>query len=153
MLLFLFVQPVEKFAEAVDQVALGDHHEDRETQVERALDAIELLGDFSRLGLDLVGGVEDQAVGGNDQQQPVDRALRAVLREKAQEFGPFRAGAGLGLGEEVLAGGVENDRVIREPPVHVDRAAGALEIVLQARRKWNARVPNRFGLAGARILR
>jgi len=54
VLLRLDAQSVEKFAEAVDQVALGDDDEDREAQVERALNPVELLGDLSGLDFNLV---------------------------------------------------------------------------------------------------
>ena len=44
-------QAVEEFAEAVDLVALGDDDENREADVQDALDDIELLGDLAGLFL------------------------------------------------------------------------------------------------------
>ena len=41
--------------------------------------------------------------------------------------------------------------MVGEPPVHVDRAADALKLVLHAGRKSDVAVPDRFGFSGARF--
>ena len=84
------VEVVEEFAEAVEQVALGDDDEDGEAHAQGALDLVELLGDLGGLLLDGVGGVLDEGVDGDDQQHAVDGAVGAVLLEELEEFVPIR---------------------------------------------------------------
>jgi len=57
---------LEELAEAVEQVAFRDDDEDGESDLEDALDLVELFGDAVGLPLDLVGGVGDQSVGRYD---------------------------------------------------------------------------------------
>ena len=73
---------IKEFPEAVNLVAFGDNDEDRKAHVEHALNHIQLLRDLAGLALDVIGRVLDQAVGRNDEQQPVDRAVGTVLLEE-----------------------------------------------------------------------
>jgi hypothetical protein len=57
-------------------------------------------------------------------EHAVDRLLGAVFLELLEERDPLVAVVGLG---RVAAGGVEEDRLVREPPVAVARAADAAD--------------------------
>ena len=138
---------LEELAEAVDQVALRDHHEHGEPHAQRPLNLVELLGDPRALPLQLVGRVLDQRVRRDAQQHAVDRAVRAVRAEQLQKLPPLAGRAGLDLLEHQPPGGVQDDGVVREPPVHVDGAAGALELVLEAGREADVAVADGLGLA------
>ena len=143
------VQIVKEFPETVDQVTFCDENEDREPDIQRALDGVELLGDLCALGFDLFRRVLDQAVRGNDKDHTVDGAVGAALPDEGQEFLPFAGGPCLDVFEHQAARGIENDGIVGEPPVHVDGAAGALEIIVQAGRESDVRVANRLGFARA----
>ena len=140
---------LEELAEAVDEVALGDDDEDGESHFEDAADDVELLCDLLGLGLDGVGGVGDEGVGRDDEHEAVDGAGGAGGAEEAEELLPLACGACLDLLEHEAAGGVENNGVVGEPPVHVDGAAGALEGVLEAGWEAYVAVADGLGLAGA----
>ena len=148
LVLAVGVHVVEELAEAVEQVALRDEHEDGETHVERALDDIELLGDLACLAGNVGFGVLDEAVAGDDKQQAVDGTVGPVAFEEFEELGPFVGLAGSDLLEHEPARGVEQNGAVGEPPVHVDGAADALHFVLQA--GWEADVAMADGLGLAR---
>ncbi|EDY19680.1 hypothetical protein CfE428DRAFT_2856 [Chthoniobacter flavus Ellin428] len=58
-----------------------------------------------------------------------------MLFQEREKLLPFTGGARGHFFEEQTTRGVEDHGLIREPPVHVDRAADALEFILHARRE------------------
>ena len=58
-----------------------------------------------------------------------------MLFQEAEELTPFACYPRFNFLKNQSAGGVENDGVISESPIHVDGAAYPLEFVLQTRRK------------------
>src|SRR5580765_4920731 len=146
----------EEFAEPVNLIALGDDDVNGETKIEDALDHIQLLRDLAGLGGDIFGGIFDQTVGRNDEQQAVDRTIGAVLSQQLQEFAPFTRLAGFNFLEHQSPGGIEHDRVVGEPPVHVDGAArahvpDAVVALVHAGREPDVAMTDRLGLARARL--
>ena len=75
--------------------------------------------------------------------------LGRLLLEELEEFLPFVGGAGDDFLEHEAAGGIEDDGVVGEPPVHVEGAAGALELVLEAGGEADVAVADGLGFAGA----
>src|SRR5260370_39639972 len=149
MLELRIVQAVEELAKAVDLVAFGHGNEYREAHVELALDDVELLGDVAGFFLDFVGGIFDEAVGGDDKEKAVDGAVGAVLLEEHEELLPFAGFAGLDVLEHQAASGVEQHGVVGEPPIHVDSATDALEFVLHAGWEPYVAMANGFSLSRA----
>ena len=145
------VEVVEEFAEAVEEVAFGDDDEDGEAHAEDALDLVELLGDLGGFFLDGVGGVLDEGIDGDDQEHAVDGAVGAVALEELEELVPFVGGAGDDFLEHEASGGIEDDGLVGEPPVHVEGSAGALELVLEAGREADVAVADGLGFSGARL--
>src|ERR1700719_2717403 len=133
----------------MDQVALCHQDEDRKTNVQLALDYLKLPGDFGGFAFHLRRRILDQTLHRDGQQQPVHWAVVPMLFQEAEELTPFARYPRFNFLKNQSARGVENDRVISEPPIHVDGAAYPLEFVLQTRRKAGLGMTNRFGLAGA----
>ena len=80
---------LEKLAESDDLVALGDDDRDGEAHFEHPLNHIELTGDGRGGAIDLLGGILEQALGGDDQKQAVDGAVGPCRAEELEELGPF----------------------------------------------------------------
>ena len=140
---------VEKFAEAGEQVALGDDDIDREPHVEHALNHVELLRDLAGLLQNFLGGIFDQILDGDGEEESVDRAVGPGFFQQGEELAPLAGLAGADFLEHELARRVENDRVVREPPVHVDGAAHALQSVLHSGRETDVAPADGLGLARA----
>src|SRR5258705_2372340 len=142
-------QPVEKLAEAIDLVALGNDDINGKAHVEHALDDVKLLGDLAGFAGDIVSRILDKTVGGNNKKETVDRAIGTVFLKEIQKLLPLTLLAGFDLLEHEAAGGIEQHGVIGEPPIHVNGAADALKLVLHPGRETDIAVTNRFGLARA----
>ena len=98
----------------------------------------------------LLGRVLEERRGRDDDEDAVDRAVPAVLLQQLQEGRPLRGVGGRLLLEREPPGGVEDDRLVREPPVAVARAARAREGVA-ADRELEPRVLERRALARLRL--
>src|SRR5439155_16155927 len=101
--------------------------------------------------LDGIGRIFDETVGRNDEEKTIDRAVGTILFEEVKEFLPLAGFARLDLLEHQPAGSIEQNSVVREPPVHIDRAANALKFVLHSWGKANIAVANGLGFARARF--
>ncbi len=143
------VEVVEEFAEAVEEIALGDDDEDGEADAEEALDLVELLSDFGGFFLDGIGGVLDEGIDGDDEEDAADGAVGAIVFKELEELVPFVGGAGGDFFEHETAGGIENDGLVGEPPVHVEGAARTLELVLKAGGEADVAMADSFGFSGA----
>ena len=140
----------EELGEAEDAVGLGDQDEDREADLQHLLEVEQLLADVLGLALLLVGRVLDQAGRRDHHDGAVDRAVLAVLPQQLEEGRPLLLVGGALLLEGEAAGGVEDHRLVREPPVAVAGAAGAGEGV-GAHRELEPRVLERRALARLRL--
>ena len=119
----------EELREAEDPVGLRHHDEDGEADLEHPLQVHELRPDVRGLLVLLLGRVLEEGRGRDDHEDAVDRAVLAVLLEHLQEGRPLRRVGGRLFLEREPAGGVEDDRLVREPPVAVPRPARAGEAV------------------------
>ena len=142
---------LEELAESEHKVALGDDDVHGEPHAQRTLHVIELFGDASPFAFERVSRVADQTVGGNRQDQAVERKVGTVGLQQIEEFLPLSRGAGVDLFEHEPAGRIENHGLVGEPPIHVDRTADALERILEPGRESHIAVPDRLGLARARL--
>ena len=106
-----------------------------------------MLGDFAGLLLNGIGGILDQAIGRDDEEKAVYRAVGAILLEQSEEFLPLAGFARLDILKHQPAGGVKQNGVVGEPPVHVDGAANSLELVLHAGRETDVAVADGLSLA------
>jgi len=107
--------------------------------------------DLRALAFERVGGVLDKRVGRDAKKHAVDRAIGAAGPQQLEKLAPLAGRAGVDFLEHQPPGRVEHDRVVGEPPVHVDRAADALELVLEPGRESHVAVPDGLGLAAARL--
>ena len=120
------------------------------------LDDVQVLLNDARFAVDLGIRILDQARRRYEEQKSVDRLTRPTLAKLVEEAVPRRAEALRQrpvpvVAEHHASGGVEQDGVVGEPPVHRVRAAGALGRVLQAGREADFALGDGFGLAGARF--
>ena len=142
-------QRSRRFEEAVDAVALGDHHVDRHVHAQQVRDLVEppaqLLGRLDQRSLVAL----EQRRGGEGQHHAVQGTLGPRLAQQLQQPAPLLASVVVeDLG--VAAGGVEHHGLVHDPPLAVLGGAVAHEALelggqLQARRR------NQGGLARARL--
>ena len=74
-----------------------------------------------------------------------------MFSEKTEKLLPFAGRAGDNLLEQKPTGRIQDDGRICEPPVHVDGAANALELVLHPRRKSDLATSDGLRLTGGRF--
>ncbi len=144
-------QAVEEFAKPIYLVALGDDDEDRKSDIQNTLNYIQLLGNFARFLLNCVRRILNQAVGRDYEEQAIYRAVGTVLLQESEELFPFACLTGLNVLEHQTTCCVEKDCVVGEPPIHVDRSADTLKLVLHSGRKSDVAMTNRFGFTGPRL--
>ena len=141
---------VEELAKARQQVALGHQQVNRETHVQRALDQVQLLRQPAGfLGNPCRRNRLIRLSTDSTRNRPLTGQCGRALLSRRRNSPPLGRVAGLGFPEDHRAGGVENDAAVGEPPIHVDRAARALQFVLQPGREINAGMADGLGLAGA----
>ncbi len=145
------VEVVEKFAEPIDEIAFGEQYENGETDVQFALNYPELARDFAGLPFHFLRGVADQALNRDREKESVHGTIGPILFEQAQELSPLARCPRLNLLENQAAGSVQDDRVIREPPIHVDGSTDALKFVLQSGREPGLRSPDSLSLSRTRL--
>ena len=140
----------KEFGEARDQVGLREHHVHR-------CEHLELLGQFLHALAQVFCQIDGEfraAAGqlGNAcrHDDAVDRRLRTMALQQAQETQPFRA---VLLMHRIAACGIEQDAFGREEPVAVPRAANAVDdgAVFVGERELQARVQHGAAFAGRRI--
>ncbi len=119
----------EELREAERAVGLGEQEEDREPDVEEALDVDQLRPDVLRLLVLLFRGVLEERRARNDHEDAVDGAVGPVLFQELEEARPLRRVGSRFLLEREAPGRVEDDGLVREPPVAIARPAGARERV------------------------
>ena len=143
----------EIFGEADDQVHLGEDGIDREVD-------LQLLVQFVEAPADRVGVRRDlrrrqvQNIGDADRDDhAVDRLARAVPAQHVEEGEPASAvGLGVRILGRVAPGGVDQHRLVGEPPVAIARAPDALDRlarVVSGERKLQAGIDQRRRLARA----
>ncbi|MNK89868.1 hypothetical protein D3C87_1098920 [compost metagenome] len=139
---------VEKFAEAGDQVGLGEYHVHgrMDFQLLRQLlyALAQVLGQFDG-EFGLAAGQLGNADGDDD---AVDRRALAVFFQQGEEAEPFGA---VFIADGVAPGRIEQDAVGGEKPVAVAGAAHALHDLAVDKRKLQARIGDRRALAGGGI--
>src|SRR5258708_1708622 len=108
MLQLRIVEIVKKFAEAVEQIALGNDDEDWEASTQGAMDGIQLLGNLGGLLFQRVRRVLHERLGGNHQNHAVDGAVRPAGLEQVEEFLPLGRAAGRHFFKHQTAGGIQN---------------------------------------------
>ena len=120
-------QVVEVFGEPRHEVRLGHHHIDGQLHAQLAIQ----LGQTASRRVDVrlqAGGSLHQILRADREQDAVQRAPAAVLPQQRQELEPAGAvGRRVRVLGEIAARGVEEDRLVGEPPVAVARAADALQ--------------------------
>src|SRR5947208_5755468 len=130
MLMLWIGERFEELAEIIVLFAIGDCDENRISNLKDALDDFELLSDLTGFFLNRISGVFDQTVGGDNEKKPVDGTIGAIFLQESEEFSPFACLTRFDLLKHKTPSGVEQDGVVREPPIHVDGAADALKFVL-----------------------
>ena len=70
-----------------------------------------------------------------------------MFAQKREKFLPLAGRTRGDLFEEQATGGIEDDGIIREPPIHVDGAAHALKVILHSGGKAHVAMPDRFGFS------
>src|SRR4051812_7901721 len=141
--------PIKKLPETIDLVTLRDRHENRKPHIQNSLDDVQLLRNFARLFLNRVRRIFDQAVGRDYEKEPIDWTIRPVLFEQGKKLAPLARFTGFNLLEHEPTSGIQKDRMVRKPPIHVDCAADSLKLVLHSRGETHVAVPNRLRFSRA----
>ncbi len=140
-LAFLLAQVAEELAEPLQEVGLGKHHVDREGDLQLVVELDEAGADGVGVGVALGLAHGDEVVDAHREDDAVDRLARAAFAQEIEEGEPGAAvevvvavvlGAGILRG--VAAGGVDQHRVLGEPPVAVAGSADSLDHRLGAAR-------------------
>ena len=119
---------LEVLGEAVDEVALGDHEIDRQLNPKLPVQLVEAAARRVDVGLARGRALDQQIVGADREDDAVDRAACPVLAQQREELAPAQAvGRRIGVLRRIAAGGIEEDRLVGEPPVAVARAADAAQ--------------------------
>ena len=139
----------EIFAETGDQVGLGEHHINREVDLQPFMQ----FGQTGAHGFGVAGqrfgAFGHHVLDREGQDHPVDRLVRPGLFQQVQK----RVPAGLvscqiAVLGGVTPGGVDQDRVLGEPEIHVPGAAKARDGLLLRQRKLHPRIGDGGGLTG-----
>src|SRR5690606_19118068 len=154
LLALALAEILEELREAGDEVALREQHVDREADAELAIELDDALANRARvrapLGLRLRHQVRDR----DRDERAVDRPALAVLFQQAEKAEPRGLiDVRVAVLRRVAAGRVDQDRIVREPPVAVARAADAADRIRPealAQREAQTRAHERRGFAGAR---
>jgi hypothetical protein len=122
LLTLLLGQPLERFDEAFEQVALGEHQVDRQHHAEPLGHLVDARADALGVPLELFGSRTEDVLDADRDHQAVERTLLARPAQHVEEREPLLGVLGLG---RVAPRRVEQDRAVGEPPVAVARAADA----------------------------
>ena len=127
----LLVQVREELHEAGHQIRLHEEHIDRDRNAEGLAQLLDALADRCRMGRPLRLALLHEVGETHCHQHPVDRPSRTVLLQQPEETLP---GGAVHLLVAVLrgiaSGGVDQDRLVGEPPVAVAGPPDALDSVL-----------------------
>ena len=117
----------EALVEAGDQVRLGDQHVDRRPHAELLGQLLQARAQLRRVFLALGRVLLQQVLDVDGQQHAVDRPARPRLAQQREEAVPRAPASAVAVGllRRVAAGGVDQHRLVGEPPVAVARAADA----------------------------
>src|SRR6202040_3954804 len=136
LLALLAAQIVEILDEAGDQIGLGEEDIDREADAELIAELAQPLAYGARMRQALAARQPDDIGDADGDKRAVDRLARAEFLEQAEETLPSRlVGRGVAVLCRVAAGGIEQHRLVGEPPVAVARAADALDRILAVFRR------------------
>jgi hypothetical protein len=154
LIALLLAELAEGLVEARDQVALRHHHVDRRTHAEMGVQLLQAQAQLGRVLLAVGRCLLQQVLDVHRQQHAVDRSARPALLQQAEKLLP---GGGVcllvGLLQRVAAGGVDQHRLVGEPPVAVAGAADALDrrlAHLAGQREGQPGIHQRGGLARPR---
>ncbi len=128
----VLVGVAEVVGEAGEQVALGDQQIDRKAHAKLLVQLLHALAHRARV-LGPLGRAARQQVGHRHRHQhAVQRLARPAALQQAEKAGPGLAVAALvAVLRGVAARGVDQHRLVGEPPVAVARAADAAKLVLR----------------------
>ncbi len=147
-----FIQRGKVAAEAFEQIRFGDQHIDRETDAKAIVQLHQPLTQCQRLITQRLGRLRQQIGNAQRDDDAVDRLTSAIFTQQVEKMMPF---AGITLLLTLLGtvapGGIEQHRIIGEPPVAVAGAANAAQRRLAefiCQRKLQARVDQRGGFTG-----
>ena len=136
-----------------DEVGLGEERIDREIDLELLVHLDEALADRRRMRRELARRELHHVFEADRDDDAVDRLLGPVALEELEEAEPaVLVGLGVRVLRRVAAGGIDQHRLVGEPPVAVARAAGAGDrraAIGSEQRELEARLEERRGLAGA----
>src|SRR5262249_18871167 len=144
----------EKLVESGEQVALRDHDVERKAHAQPGIQLLDALPHC--VGVPgPVRLVPHEKVGNADRDdRSVQRAPRTIFLQQVQETQPGRRiGLLLALLSGVTAGGIEQHRFVRKPPIAVAGSADALygvSLLAVAERKMQPGVDQGGGFSGTR---
>ena len=136
--------------EAGDEVDLREHHVDGDQHLQARRYLVDARAESLRDAVDLVLARLHEIRDADRDEDSVDGFARTVPLERVEEGDPLVVVVRLG---RVAAGGVEEDRLVREPPVAVARAPDAAHPAAAAgvdERKGQARLAQRGRLPRTR---
>ena len=146
-------QRAEELVEAGDEVGLGEDGIDREIDLQALMQFEQAGADRVGMGGDLLGARGQQVLDADRDEDAVDRLARAIGLEQVEEGEPARfLRLGVGVLRGVAAGGVDQHRILGEPPVAIARAARAGDgrgRGAAGQREFQAGIDQCRGLAGA----
>src|SRR4029077_3264395 len=124
------VEALEEFAKPVDEVAFCEQDKNGETHVQLTLNHPELPCNFAGLPLHFLWRIADKALDRDRKEESVYRTIGSILFEQAQELFPLAGRTRFNLLKHQAASGIQDHRIICEPPVHVDGSTDALKFIL-----------------------
>ena len=125
---FLLVGVVEILLEAGDQIAFGEDHIDRQAHAEGAVQFADALAQNLRLMAALFLAGERHVGDADGKQNAVDRAAAAEFLQQIEKAAPGgRINALVDVLGGVAPGGVDQHRVVGDPPIAVAGTADALD--------------------------
>ena len=149
----VLVDVAEVVDEAGKQIALRDEQVDRKPQCQVAVQLLDAPTHRGAVLGALFGAARQQVADRHRDQHAVQRLARPAAFEQAEEAFPGLAVGGLvAVVRRVAAGGIDQHRLIGEPPVAVARAADAAHRGFAqpvGERKLEPRIHQRRRLAGA----
>ena len=144
-------ETAEELGETGHEVGLGEKDVDRNLDPEDLVKLHQAVADGSSMSGEAVGVALQDVLEADGHDDPVHRLARAVLLEHVEKRHPALAvGLGVAVMRGVASGGVDQHRLLGEPPVAVAGAAAARHRAAGlGQRKLDARIQKRRCLARA----
>ena len=150
----LAVEIVEEFAEARDQIRLGEQRINRNANAQASLELLDASPDRRGMGRSFGRGRVGDVAECDRHDDAVQGLARPRPAQQIEERIPARAiDGGVGILGGIAAGGIDQHGVLGEPPVAKPGAADARHGALAhlgGQREFQAAVQQRRRLAGAR---